>query len=760
MRLIFVTGVFILMVSSTFAQSAKLQKADNYYAKVAFAEAAKLYKGLIGSKVDSPELKAKLADCYYQMGESQSAEEVYAQVIASGDYKSESVYKYAQTLKENGKYAESDKWMTTFYSLDNADIRANEFVSNKSYIERIEAQGPYYEINPLAVNSESAEFGGYPFGTDKVYFVTNRYQRFGTDRSHTFNSKRFLDLYIADVADTKQFENPSFKSGRVNKKFHEGPLSFTSDLKTVYFTRNNMSAGKLRRDDQGIQNLKIYIADVDEEGKWSNERELGINSRDYSVGHPSVSADGKYLYFASDMPGGFGGADIYKVEIKVDGTLGEPINLGEKVNTEGQEMFPWITNEGLLFLASDGHTGLGGLDIFVVIPKKDGSFNKLINVGRPVNSSKDDFALVMNADNLAGYVSSNRTSGKGDDDIYALKLLKPFKVNLSLIGLVKDKNSEALLPGAKVDLLDESGSLVASVISDNNGNYEFGLERNMDYSITVSKDDYFDNSVVTSTKNLPDGTEEIKMDLNLEKDPGLSFYVLITDSKTKSPLGDVTIQLVNNMTGKSASYTTNAKGDMIKPLADKKLNDRGSYNFVLSKDGYIPKTVTYNVVFDKEGQYDVHSAIDLSMDPVVADLRDLIEINPISFDLGKWNIRPDAKVELDKIVEVMNKYPGMVVELGSHTDCRASKTFNMRLSDKRAKSSAAYIKSKITDPERIYGKGYGESRLLNGCECEGAVKSNCSEEEHEKNRRTEFKVISIGDNKSDVINNSDDSFRD
>jgi outer membrane protein OmpA-like peptidoglycan-associated protein len=448
------------------------------------------------------------------------------------------------------------------------------------------------------------------------------------------------------------------------------------------------------------------------------------------------------------------------VEIKADGTLGEPINLGEKVNTEGQEMFPWITNEGLLFLASDGHTGLGGLDIFVVIPKKDGSFNKLINVGRPVNSSKDDFALVMNADNLAGYVSSNRTSGKGDDDIYALKLLKPFKVNLSLIGLVKDKNSEALLPGAKVDLLDESGSLVASVISDNNGNYEFGLERNMDYSITVSKDDYFDNSVVTSTKNLPDGTEEIKMDLNLEKDPGLSVYVLITDSKTKSPLGDVTIQLVNNMTGKSASYTTNAKGDMIKPLADKKLNDRGSYNFVLSKDGYIPKTVTYNVVFDKEGQYDVHSAIDLSMDPVVADLRDLIEINPISFDLGKWNIRPDAKVELDKIVEVMNKYPGMVVELGSHTDCRASKTFNMRLSDKRAKSSAAYIKSKITDPERIYGKGYGESRLLNGCECEGAVKSNCSEEEHEKNRRTEFKVISIGDNKSDVINNSDDSFRD
>lgn len=760
MRKLFLTGVLILLGSSTFAQSGKLKKADNYYEKVAFAEAEKLYRELIGSKVDNPVMKAKLANCYYQMGDSQSAEVVYAQVIASGDYKPESVYKYAQALKENGKYAESDKWMTTFYSLDNTDIRANEFVSNKSYIDRIEAQGAYFEINPLALNSATSEFGGYPYGADKAYFVTNRYQRFGTDRSHTFNSKRFLDLYVADVADTKELENPSFKSRRVNKKFHEGPLSFSPDLKTVYFTRNNMSKGKQRHDDKGIQNLKIYIANVDENGNWSDERELGINSRDYSVGHPSVSADGKYLYFASNMPGGYGGADIYKMEIKTDGSFGEPINLGEKVNTEGQELFPWITNEGLLFFASDGHTGLGGLDVFVVIPKKDGSFNKLMNVGKPVNSCKDDFALVMNPDNLSGYVSSSRTSGMGDDDIYAFKLLKPFKVNLCLKGLVTDKNSGAKLPGAKVDLLDESGSLVASVISDDKGKYEFGLEPEMSYSISVQKEDYFDNSDVASTKNLPEGVEEILQDLKLEKDPGMSLYALITDSKTKEPVDDVMIELVDNMTGESTNYTTDAKGDMIKPLIDKKLSDRGSYNFMLSKEGYIPKTVTYNVLFDKEGQYVVHSSLDLSMDPVVSDLRDLIEINPINFDLGKWNIRSDAKVELDKIIEIMNKYPSMVVELGSHTDCRASKTFNMRLSDKRAKASAAYIKSKITNPKRIYGKGYGESQLLNGCECEGAVKTDCSEEEHEKNRRTEFKVISIGDNNVDIKSKSNGSFND
>ncbi len=180
------------------------------------------------------------------------------------------------------------------------------------------------------------------------------------------------------------------------------------------------------------------------------------------------------------------------------------------------------------------------------------------------------------------------------------------------------------------------------------------------------------------------------------------------------------------------------------------------FNLVLQKEGYFTKTITYNQLFDREGQYDVHGVLDMTLEPEVKDLRELVQINPINLD--KFNIRPDAAKELDKVVEVMNRYPNMVVELGSHTDCRASKAYNEKLSSNRAKASAEYIKKRITNPERIYGKGYGESRLLNDCACEGNVKSDCSEEEHEKNRRTEFKVISTGDNKVKVVNTSSDSF--
>lgn len=744
-------SIFALAIVSLsticFGQTGKLKKADNYYTKVAYAEAANIYSELIGSELDSPELKVKLADCYYQMGDTEKAGEVFSAVVEEGEIDPDALYKYAQSLKENGNYQASDSWMNKFYKRANTDLRAKEFISNESYMDQIKNQEAYFEIKLLSINTLNAEFGGYPFGTDQAYFVTNRHKRFGTNRSHTYNSKRFLDLFVASITEDNELEAPEFKSRKVNKKFHEGPLCFSPDLKTVYFTRNNISNGKLRKDNKGIQNLKIYIADIDDKGNWRNERELPVNSKDYSVGHPFVTSNGTMLYFVSDMPGGYGGADIYRMPINDDGSYGTPENLGYKINTEGQEMFPWMSNDDLLFFASDGHLGLGGLDVFVVIPKKDGAFFKLMNVGEPVNTSKDDFALIMSADNVTGFVSSNRSIGMGDDDIYSFRLLRPFKLNLIVKGVVREKGSNTILPGATVELLDSEGNVLEKTIATNDGEYSFALEPDIDYTINAKKEDYFEVFNLTSTKNLSDGTEEIIKNLSLEKDPGLSLYAIITDSKTSDPLEGVSVQLINDSNGERTGYTTLKDGALVKPLPGMKLDEKVNYTFQLFKEGYIPKVVTCNIYFDREGQYNVHSVCDLTMDPVVEDLRDLIEINPINFDLGKWNIRNDAEIELDKIVEIMNKYPNMVIELGSHTDCRASKSFNMQLSDKRAKSSAKYIQSKITNPERIYGKGYGESRLLNDCACEGSIKSDCSEEEHEKNRRTEFKVISVGDDK-------------
>ncbi|MCH2225568.1 MAG: carboxypeptidase regulatory-like domain-containing protein [Crocinitomicaceae bacterium] len=740
------------------AQSGKLKKADDFYGKIAYAQAIPLYSELLGSTVDSPKMLAKLADCYYQIGETSKSEEYFGRVVATDQATSDDVYKYAQSLKENGKYAESDKWMKKFHSMKALDMRGTQFSKNKTYIESIEAQGAYFSINHLGVNTEHTDFGGYPMKDGITYFVSNRKKGVVIRRSHTWDDKGFLDLYSANAMDDLELENVFHQSRKVNKKYHEGPLCFSQDDKMVYFTRNNMSIGKNRRDDDGIQNLKMFRAEIDENGKWINEKEFSINSKDYSVGHPSLSSDGNTIYFASDMPGGFGGADLYKMSVNADGSFGEPVNLGDKVNTEGQEMFPWVSNEGLLFFASDGHLGLGGLDVFVMIPKKDGSFDKRINVGKPVNSPKDDFALIMNSDNMTGYVSSNRETGSGGDDIYSFKLLKPFMLNLSLKGVVTDVRSNEIIPGAIVSLLDKSGNVVASTTADDKGSYEFDLEPNLDYTITAHKDDYFDNSTVFTTENLNEGTELIEKNVNLEKDPGLSLYAIISDAKTKEALEEVKITVKDNVSGEQVEFVTSQSGDYFRPLTDKKLNDQGSYNFSLSKEGYISKTVTYNMLFDKKGQYDVHNSLDLSLEPVVIGITDLIEINSINFDLDKAVIRPDAEKELNKIVDIMNKYPLMEIELGSHTDCRASKAYNIKLSHRRAKASAAYIKSRITNPKRIYGKGYGESILLNGCGCEGVVESDCPEEEHEKNRRTEFKVISVGSPNVQVKNNSTNSF--
>ncbi len=758
MKKIFLVGIALTFALGAQAQSGKLKKADNYYVKIAYAEAIPLYSQLLGSSVDSPKMQAKLADCYFQIGETVKSEEHYAQVASSNEASSDDIYKYAQSLKENGKYTESDKWMMKFNTMQANDTRGKQFIEKKTYVQSIEAQGAYFSIKHLSVNTKHADFGGYQMKDGQVYFISNRKKRAAIKQIHTWNNKSFLDIFSADASENQELENVNFQPRKVNKKYHEGPLCFSNDSKWVYFTRNNMSSGEKRRDDQGIQNLKLYKAEIDSEGNWMNEKELEINSKEYSVGHPTLSADGETLYFVSDMPGGFGGADVYKMAVNADGSYGKPENLGAKINTEGQEMFPLITSDGLLFFASDGHLGLGGLDVFVMVPNKDGSFNKIMNVGMPVNSPKDDFALIMGADNMTGYVSSNRTTGSGDDDIYSFKLLKPLMIQLSLKGVVTDVRSKEILSGAIVNLLDENGNIVGTTTADNLGSYEFSVEPDMDYTITASKGDYFDNNNKFTTKNLPDGTELIKGDVMLEKDPGLSLYALVTDAKTKTALEGVKILITDNLTGDKVEFTTPESGDYLRPLVDKKLDDRGSYNFALFKEGYIPKTVTYNTLFDKEGQYDVHTALDLSMDAMVTDLAELVEINPINFDLNKYKIRPDAAIELDKIVTVMNKYPLMEVELGSHTDCRASRAYNEKLSDRRAKASAAYIKSKISNPERIYGKGYGESRILNGCECEGSVKSDCSEEEHEKNRRTEFKVISVGDPNVGVKNNSTNSF--
>ena len=731
--------LFLLVFSvGVHAQSGREKRADKAYARLSYARAAKMYEQLAADNRLSDNGVMHLGDCYRLTGQWGRAEQWYGLLATKQSASVQVIYYYAQALRFNGKYAESNVQMTRFYQLSGSDTRAKEFSADPNFTETIQAQQPYFELKTLNVNSDKSDFGACYFG-GKVVFASARPYRVSKQNFHTYNGSPFLDMYEATRESDGQLNNVTLLNSKVSTKYHEGPACFTADGNTMYFTRNNYFQGKYRKSSQGVNNLKIFRASL-VANEWVEEN-LSINSDEYSVGHPALSPDGKWLYFASDASGSIGESDIYRVSIGENGVLGTPENLGLSVNTEGKEMFPFVDKDGNLFFASDGHLGLGGLDVFYAPTDGKGGFGKLVNPGLPLNSSSDDFALVLDADSKSGYISSNRQGGKGDDDIYFVNLIRPFKPVYTLKGIAKEKGKDVILAGVAVVLKDINGDPMDTVITGIDGSYSFNIEPNKQYALTGTKEKYFDGFVPLNTNQLGDKTELIQ-ELTLERDPGLSLYVTVKDKSTGALIDSVKIAITDNISGSPfGSAITTTSGDYRNPIVGKKIGDRVSYNVSFERSGYLSKSITLNAPIEKEGEIRVDESLDKIA--VGLDLAKIIDIKPIYFDLGKHAIRPDAALELDKIVKVMNENPNMVVELGSHTDCRSSAASNMALSERRAKASAEYIKKRITNPDRIYGKGYGETQLTNGCECEGAVKSTCPEEEHQKNRRTEFKIIKM-----------------
>ena len=737
----FIALLFAITVTSiSFSQSGKLKKADDYYSKLSYSLAAQLYEDLLASPIVNADMKAKLAFCYYNQNQLENASKMFAEAVKSGEIATDYYFYYAQALKQLGNYSQSNSYMQTFYDKKKSDKRAISYAQNKSYLETIEKEGIHFTINNEKYNSSEVDFGSYQHAkSNQHYFVSSRKKAL-IQNYWSWNGNRFLDLYTVK----KENGRPSYFSVSVNTKFHEGPLCFSKDESVVFFTRNNLDKGKNRRDDKGIQNLKLYKADVESSGKWKNVQELSLNSKEYSVGHPALSPDGNYLYFVSDMPGGFGGADIYRSKINPDGTIGNPSNLGASINTEGQEMFPWLSADGLLFFSSNGHIGLGGLDVFVCTVESDGKFANLTNAGKPLNSQRDDFGFNFNQDGLTGHFSSNREGGKGSDDIYSFEMTRPFVFKVLLTGRALDKDNNTALAGSEIVLKDKSGKIVATTIADKEGNYSFQVEPNSSFTLHAKQVDYTETSVNIEVPK--DSPRNVKTDVLLVKVPKIALIGSVRDNKTGETIGDVNVKITNALTGAVVfEGKTGKSGDFLQALDNAKLNDQLNYTVSLSKNGYLSKSVDFKHTIDKAGFININNTLDLSLGKVEVgvDLASLIDIKPIYFDRNKFVIRADAAKELDKIIKIMNEYPTMVVELGSHTDCRGTIQQNATLSDNRAKASAEYIKKKISNPDRIYGKGYGESKLKSDCPCEGTVKSTCTEEQHQENRRTEFLIIKI-----------------
>jgi outer membrane protein OmpA-like peptidoglycan-associated protein/tetratricopeptide (TPR) repeat protein len=635
--------VFVISVMNIYSQKSSLAKADKEYGQFAYVDAIKTYERIFEKGYKSPDMLEKLGNSYYFKADLQNAAKWYGELYSvAPNLAPEYYYRYAQSLKAIKEYDKADEMMVKFSQINTNEHRAKLAVEQKDYLAIIKKNSGRYSIENAGINSEYSDFGSSFFG-DKIIFTSGRNNGKVFERKDSWTGEGYTNLYEANKNADGTLSTVERVSGNINSKYNESTAVFTKDGETVYFTRNNYLEKK-GKDKNGTILLKIYRATL-KKGSWENITELPFNSDNYSVAHPALSPDEKYLYFASDMPGTLGQSDIFKVAINFDGSFGTPENLGDVINTEGRETFPFVSADNELYFASDGHPGLGGLDVFVYKVEKGKWYKKVLNVGETLNSSKDDFGFLINTDTKLGYFTSNRDGGMGNDDIYKFKELKKIQYPCEqfLAGKVTDKESGIALDGSKVTLFDSDYKMLKVIIADNDGKFDFGpVGCEAKYYIKTEKEAY----------------NTIEVPVVIADESGTTFVPMMLD-KTLKPL---------------------------------KIGD---------------------------------------------DLAKILELKTILFDLNKSNIRPDAAIELAKILDVMEQNPNINVDIRSHTDSRQSKVYNEKLSDRRAKSTMAWLIKNGIDKNRLTAKGYGESQLLN--KCSDGVK--CTESEHQVNRRSEFIIV-------------------
>lgn len=623
--------LFTLVFSYTsvcFSQKKQVEKANKEFDKYAYIDAREIYLKVVEDGYSSAQIYKNLGDTYYWNSDYDNAAKWYLKLISQYPSETDVTYYYraAQSLKSINQSEESKKYMSMYIEKggDPGIIKA----TTTSFLEY------QVELEKVSVNTNRSDFGA-AYYLDKLVFSSAAMNTEGT-KLHDWNQEPFLDLYMADMDSEGKLSNPEPLKGDINTPYHESSAVFTKDGNTVYFTRNNYIDGKKGKDRNKTIRLKLYKATRDGDNRWENVVELPFNSKEYSVAHPALSLDETKLYFSSDMEGTVGMSDLWYVDILAADSYSEPKNLTRALNTEARESFPFISDKGKLFFASDGRGGLGGYDVFMVALDAQGlPTGEIKNLGAPTNSSKDDFAFVINEDRRIGYVSSNRDGEKGSvaDEIYRVQE----KCEVMIVGTVFDMDSKELLPGAEVTLLDANNNIVDKVIVGQDAAYSFTAQCESQYSVRGTKSQYAPNEKVLQTPDAS-GTVEIPLPLKL-----------------------------------------------IDPCPPNDLGCR-------------------------------------------------LNLQPIYFDFDRYNIRPDAAVELAKILAAMRQYPELVIHIESHTDSRGNDAYNAVLSEKRAQSTLEWLVNKGIDRNRLSAKGYGESQLTNDC----GNKSECTEEEHQLNRRSMF----------------------
>ena len=775
-----------------------VSQGDKAFSLFDFHTAIDCYKtGLKKKNADTVYCHQQIADAYRQLNDPLNEEIWYSKLVKEGSLKGMNKYWYAEALRENQKYEEAKKMYLEYKATAPDDQNVDEILKGIDNLRELAKDKGVFKVqNAGPVNSSASDFGPAFYTDGQIFFTSNRNGKQDNNLIDNWSTRNYYQIFLAspDSGTSNISRVKTIGSCKPNGKFHDGPVVFYPQRSELMFTRSNYknATSKTAKDKKTV-NLQLFSM-VFPKKKSDKLVAMPFNDKEFSNAHPALSADGNTLYFSSDRPGGFGGTDLYSSERSSDGKWGEPKNLGAEVNTKYDEKFPFLSAQGILYYSSNALDGLGGLDIYMT-KLENGAWAKPENVGAPVNSNRDDFTFVMDSANKTGFFASNRDGGAGDDDIYSFTYDET-KLDYKLTVRVIDANTKQPIDLATL-ALECKGINPQNTLTDAKGEHVFVLKGGRSCTIDALKDGYKPGVANVTSK---DRGKTIIIELVPDI---IKLIVRVKEKSTLEPIRDVAVSLVpkgapamNYATGDMGHFQTEIpSGEYAVSSADF-ASITGSFtdkdadaNGVVVLEYLIPREelvvnvpLTANCFSSAVTVTDLTTGYRMDVQPntngeVRLDLRlnrkylvehngrldtistvglkpgDNIEgpckfhvgqtwiIRNIYYDLDKFYIRPDAAKELDNLVRVMRENPTLEIELSSHTDCRQTMRYNMILSARRARSAVEYIVKKKINAKRIIAAGYGETVLTNACACEPTNESNCNNDQHQANRRTEVKVL-------------------
>lgn len=710
---------WIIGSNTAFAQKGKYKLANRYYTEMDYKSAGKIYDDILKDLPNDATSLRRSAFCHDRFGNIELAEERFFVLSKLAACTSEDLLDYADNLKKLKKYNQAVRVYQRYYELNPDANWVKPYFEYGNWTNKILRDSLKFDVRLSKINSKESDFSP-TFILDKVVFSSARSE--GKSKKNK-DDENYLNLFEATILADGSLIDASIMENDANSKYHEGTACYDNVDQKIYFTRNNFDGKKKLKANDGNLNLALYYSTYDQFNGMGDIKEFKFNNPEYSVGHATISKDGQKMVFISDMPGGFGGTDLY-VCTKEGLDWSEPINLGSDINTPGNEMFPFIYNDDELYFSSNGHPGLGGLDIFVAY-WRNLKHPRINNLGYPLNSAYDDFGFILFRDGKKGYVSSDRPGGKGSDDIYEINI-KP-SAFITVSGRVIDKETRLSIPNATILLKDSASKEVQEVMANSgpDGRYEFDVAYNENYNIVGVKNGYFQGSINLTTRSSSGFIDDADIEL-LSYDYAAEGRVL--DISTGEPLYNAMVTLYRSDGEVLNSMRTDRDGRYFFGL-----DENSTYSMIAEKPEYSEQKIPV----DTRNRQSTVIYTDFRLLKLVKGT--VVPLDNILWDYNSDRINTQSGAELDKVVKYMRDYPTMLVELSSHTDCRGKPDYNKKLSERRARSAVKYIVSKGIPSNRIVSKGYGESKLKNHC----ADGVDCSEEEHQENRRTEFKILEI-----------------